>query len=301
MTLNRSNAVKPELAGPVPLLSSARALLDRYRVIFCDVWGVIHDGNRPYDTACDALVRFRSSGGTVVLVSNAPVPDHRVAAMLDERGVPRDAWDAIVSSGDIALRHVREAGYTALHTIGPKARDSALFGALPGKSVALPEAEAIICTGLVDDINETEEHYRPLLEQALAHDLQFICANPDKVVDVGGRLYLCAGAIADVYEKMGGKVYWCGKPHASAYDTAHDVAQQLRQAEVRRSQILAVGDSVRTDLTGAQRAGIDAIFIAAGIHREELVEQGKVVRAKLDDLLQPPAARPVAAMHMLAW
>ncbi len=288
-------------ATPVPLLTSARDLLARYQVIFCDVWGVVHDGKQPYATACDALIRFRRERGTVVLVSNAPVPKHRVAAMLDERGVPREAWDEIVSSGDIALGHVHEAGYQKLFTIGPAARDSALFKALPGKSVPLPAAEAIICTGLVDDINETEETYRPLLEAALGHRLKFICANPDKVVDVGGTLYLCAGAIADVYEKMGGEVFWCGKPHASAYDTAHMVAQRLRNADVPRSAIVAVGDSVRTDLTGAQRAGVDAIFIAAGIHRKELVQNGAVVKARLADLLQPPAAQPVAAMHMLTW
>lgn len=286
---------------PPPVIAGAGPLLARYDVIFCDVWGVIHDGHTAYTSACEALTRFRAKGGTVILVSNAPVPNARVAVMLGERRVPREAWDAIVSSGDIALEHVRSAGYQRLYTIGPKARDSALFSALPGKSVPLAEAEAMICTGLVDDIHETEESYRPLLEQALGLELPFVCANPDLVVDVGGTLYLCAGAIADLYARLGGEVFWAGKPHASAYASAHRAAERLRGAEVPKSRILAIGDAVRTDLTGAKRAGVDALFIAAGIHREELVRDGALCTERLALLLAPPAPQPVAVMHHLAW
>lgn len=290
----------PQPAQSPPILTSAAGLLARYDVIFCDVWGVIHDGNRAYDSTCDALSRFRAKGGTVVLVSNAPVPNERVAAMLGERKVPRTAWDAIVSSGDIALRHVHEMGYQALYRIGPAARDSALFRALPGRSAALPEAEAIICTGLVDDINEAAEHYRPLLADALSLRLPFVCANPDLVVDVGGRLYVCAGAIAELYAEMGGKVFWAGKPHASAYDTAARVASELRGETVDRTRVVAIGDAVRTDLIGASRAGVDCIFIAAGIHRHEIAESGVIAPEPLARLLAN-APRPVAAMYQLAW
>ncbi len=293
----------PPVLPPIlpPILTGASDLLARYDVIFCDVWGVIHDGRDAYVTACDALQRFRARGGTVVLVSNAPVPQHRVAAMLDERHVPRATWDEIVSSGDIALRHVREASYQRLYTIGPKARDSALFSALTAASVPLLEAEAIICTGLVDDVHETEETYRPLLEVAKSRQLPFVCANPDLVVDVAGTLYLCAGAIADLYARMGGTVFWAGKPHASAYETAHQTAERVRKASVPKARILAIGDAVRTDLTGAHRAGIDAMFIAAGIHREELVIDGAICTDRLARLLAQPAPQPVAVMHKLAW
>ncbi len=109
------------------ILEHARDLLGRYDVLFCDVWGVVHDGYRAYQTACDALLRFREAGGTVVLVSNAPVPAHRVASMLDLRKVPRDAWDTIVSSGAIALAHIEEKRYARVHYVGPRDRDAAFF------------------------------------------------------------------------------------------------------------------------------------------------------------------------------
>lgn len=294
--------MQPELAAtaPTPVLKHAAELLSGYDVIFCDVWGVIHDGRQAYPSTCDALLRFRERGGTVVLVSNAPVPNARVAAMLDERQVPRHAWDAIVSSGDIALRHVHDKGYNALYRIGPAARDSALFRALPGRAAPLDEAQAIICTGLVDDINEAAEHYRPLLADAQARKLPFVCANPDLVVDVGGRLYVCAGAIAELYASLGGEVFWAGKPHASAYDTAVSVACELRGEAVNRSRILAIGDAVRTDLIGAARAGLGCIFIAAGIHRHELVDNDEISPERLARLLAP-GPKPVAAMLQLAW
>lgn len=300
MTSGSPKSTKPAAVLP-PVLAHGADLLARYDVIFCDVWGVIHDGRDAYAAACDALMRFRRGGGTVVLVSNAPVPQERVAVMLDERHVPRDAWDEIVSSGDIALRHVREVGYERLCTIGPKARDSALFSALTAASVPLARAQAMICTGLVDDTTETEESYRPMLEQALDLKLPFVCANPDLVVDVAGTLYLCAGAIADLYARLGGEVFWAGKPHASAYASAHKAAERLRDAAVAKSRILAIGDAVRTDLTGAQRAGVDALFIAAGIHRDELIHDGTICTERLRLLLAPPAPQPVAVMHKLAW
>lgn len=284
-----------------PIIAGAGELMTRYTTILCDVWGVVHNGVRPYDSACDALVRFREGGGTVVLITNAPVPDDRVAAMLDDRRVPRASWDAIVSSGDIALAEVARRGLERLVQIGPRDRDIALFRKLPRASVPIEDAEAIICTGLVDDRNETAESYRPLLEQALARRLPFICANPDLVVDVGGTLYLCAGAIADLYEHMGGEVYWCGKPHASTYDTARRVAEGLRGGPVAAREMLAIGDSLRTDLKGAERAGIDALFIASGIHRDELMGDGLLHGGRMADLFPPGSPPAIAAMPVLAW
>ena len=142
----------------------------------------------------------------MVLVSNAPVPEEGVATMLDSRGVPRAAYDAIVASGDIALRHVADQGYRRVFCIGPADRDSLTFRRLTAERADLDTADAILCTGLNDDRNETAETYRPLLARARARGLPFVCANPDLVVDVGGRQYLCAGAIADLYERMDGEV-----------------------------------------------------------------------------------------------
>ncbi len=286
---------------PPPIITHAGPLLENYDVLFCDVWGVVHDGVRAYPGATDALLRFRARGGTVVLVTNAPVPKFRVEAMLEARHVPPDAYDAIVSSGEIALAHLSERGYDRVHLIGPRGRDGAFFDRVTAADVAVSDAEAVVCTGLVDDVNETVETYKPLLEEARALDLPFVCANPDLVVDVGGRLFLCAGALADAYVHMGGTVFWAGKPHASAYRTATAAAEQIRDAEVRSGRILVIGDAVRTDLAGAQGAGLDALFIAGGIHRHETISGDSLDPEKLAVLFPAGTPGALAAMPALAW
>lgn len=284
-----------------PVRDAAGEVLSRYDVLFCDVWGVVHDGLNAFKDACDALQRFRKGGGTVVLVSNAPVPKSRVAAMLESRNVPQEAWDDIVSSGDIALDHVTKRGFARLYCVGPYDRDRALFEALTAQSVHLDEAEAIICTGLNDDLRETPEDYRPILAKAKTLGLPFVCANPDLVVDVGGALYYCAGALADIYEHMGGEVYWAGKPHLSAYETAHQKAEALRNTNVSRAKCLVIGDAIRTDLKGAENFGCDALFVASGIHRHETMEGKALSPAKLSALFRPGTPAAIAAMPGLKW
>lgn len=284
-----------------PILHSAGELLSRYDVLFCDVWGVVHNGIRAFDGACAALSRFRSEGGTVILVSNAPVPKQRVADMLASRYVPRDAWDDIVSSGDIALTHVAERAFERLYCIGPQDRDQALFKALSAASTDLDAAEAIICTGLNDDRNETPEDYIPLLEGAFARRLPFVCANPDLVVDVGGTILYCAGAIADLYQNMGGAVFWAGKPHLSAYETAHHRAEALRDTNVPRKKSLVIGDAIRTDLKGAENFGCDALFVASGIHRHEAMEGDALSSRKLAALFPAGTPSALGAMVELTW
>lgn len=284
-----------------PILSHAGPLLERYDVIFCDVWGVVHNGVTAYEGACRALETFRSGGGTVILVSNAPVPKRRVADMLESRHVPQAAWDDIVSSGDIALAHVQKRGFTRLYCIGPQDRDQALFGALKARSVSLQESEAIICTGLTDDRHEKPDDYRGLLEEALTLRLPFVCANPDLVVDVGGTLLYCAGAIADLYAHMGGAVYWAGKPHLNSYETAHHRAEALRDENVPRGKILIIGDSLRTDMKGAETFGSDALFIASGIHRHETMDGISLSAKGLTDLFVPGSPPAIAAMAELRW
>jgi HAD superfamily hydrolase (TIGR01459 family) len=262
----------------------------------------MHNGRAAYADAGDALVRFRGQGGTVVLVSNAPVPAAGVERVLERTGVRRDAWDVIVSSGDIALAHIAEKGYRRLHRIGPARRDSMLFARLPGSSVPLGEADAIVCTGLADERSETVATYHPLIEEGIARGLPFVCANPDLVVDVGETRYLCAGSIAAEYERRGGSVIWAGKPHASAYDAALARAGELRGAKPDLSCVLAVGDAVRTDLAAAQGMGIDALFIASGIHNKDVLSAGEIHPDKLAGLFSPPGTPPaIAAMTQLRW
>jgi HAD superfamily hydrolase (TIGR01459 family) len=284
-----------------PIIANAGPLLARYSTVFCDVWGVMHNGRRAYAETGEALARFRAGGGTVMLVSNAPVPADGVERVLERTGVRRDAWDAIVSSGDIALAHIAEKGYRRLHRIGPARRDSRLFQRLPGPAAALDEADAIVCTGLADDTSETVEHYHPLIGEGVARALPFVCANPDLVVDVGDKRYLCAGSLAAEYERRGGAVFWAGKPHPSAYAAALKRAAGLRGTEPERARILAIGDALRTDLAAAQGMGVDAVFIAAGIHSEVLVD-GAIDPNRLAALFAPPGTPPaIAAMSRLRW
>lgn len=285
-----------------PILESARDLLVAYDTIFSDVWGVVHDGLRANPGAMRALTSFRDAGGTVILVSNAPVPPGRVAEMLDARHVSRASWNGIVSSGGLALDHIRTRGFDAVACIGPRDRDEAFFSQLTARDVPLADADAIVCTGLEHDECETVADYHPVLEQARARNLPFVCANPDLVVDVGGRLYLCAGALAEAYEAMGGDVYWAGKPNPMAFEAAHRMAEDIRLQSIDRKRVLAIGDALRTDLKAAAGVPVDALFIASGIHRPDTMNGDAIDPAKLARLFAAADAPPaIAAMAWLDW
>ena len=282
-----------------PIITNAGELLSRYRVLFCDVWGVVHNGRSAYEEGCAALTRFRKAGGTVVLVSNAPYPSRRVERVLAEKGVPPDCWDAIVPSGDIARNYVAERAFGSVYHLGPEryldGDDSDRL-----KLSAIDDAEAIFCTGLIRDREESAEDYVEFLRPAAARNLPFVCANPDLVVDVGGVLLPCAGAIAKVYEDLSGDVYWAGKPYDAAYLSAQRTAEELRGCSVSSGDILAIGDSVRTDIAGAISFGVDALFIGQGIHRDAIMPSGEFVEDELTGLFegQPQA---IAAMTTLRW
>ncbi|MEZ5900176.1 MAG: TIGR01459 family HAD-type hydrolase [Hyphomicrobiaceae bacterium] len=302
--MNRSSTVKkdPPPTPRVPeILDRAGELLANYDVLFCDVWGVVHNGVTAFEDACAALERFRKGGGTVILVSNAPVPKYRVADMLESRNVPASAWDDIVSSGAIALNHITNRGFAKLYLIGPQDRDAAFFSALKAEAAHLDDAEAIVCTGLTDDRREKPQDYVPLLKKAKARKLPFVCANPDLLVDVGGTLLYCAGAIADLYEHMGGDVFWAGKPYLNAYETAHAIAEGLRDGNVPRRRCLVIGDAIRTDLKGAENFGCDALFVASGIHRHEAMDGAALSAEKLELLFPAGTPSAIAAMAELRW
>jgi HAD superfamily hydrolase (TIGR01459 family) len=284
-----------------PVLETAGALLAQYDVLFCDIWGVLHDGLRAFDASNDALMRFRAGGGAVVLVSNAPSPIDAVAHTLASKGVKRDTYDAIVSSGELALAHIRAQGFKRVHRIGPTGRDDAFFNALALPDAPITECDAIACTGLINEDRETGEHYRSRLKAAAARGVPFVCANPDLVVHVGHQLLPCAGAIGAVYEDLGGPVVWSGKPYRSAYDSAFAKAAAIRGGPVAPSRVLAIGDAVRTDLAGAQAAGIGALFITTGIHRDELMASSQIDPTRLQSCLTQAGIGAVAAMTYLSW
>lgn len=283
----------------VPILKEARDLLARYDVLVSDVWGVIYDDVRALEPACDALKRFREGGGTVVLLSNAPGPSTQVAQVLDGKGVPRDAWDRLVTSGDVTRMLIGESDLRRLFHIGSKGNHP-VFAGLEVALVGEAEAELVVATALYDFHTETPEQYRPLLARLAARDLPLICGNPDLVVHVGERLLPCAGSLAQIYAEMGGSVAWAGKPHRPAYDLALAAARAARgDRAVDLERVLVIGDAVRTDLEGARMMGFDALFIAGGIHRDEAMRHGIVEAGGLARVLAGHPARPVAAMAAL--
>jgi HAD superfamily hydrolase (TIGR01459 family) len=283
----------------VPILTEAGALLARYDVLISDVWGVVHDGVLALGPACDALMAYREGGGTVVLLSNAPGPSTQIAGVLDDKRVPRAAWDRLVTSGDVTRALIAETHLRKAYHIGWR-EDRAVFEGFDIALVGEAEAEFVVATELNDYRREQPEQYRPQLQRFAARGLPFICGNPDLVVHVGHDLLPCAGALATIYEELGGQVAWAGKPHRPAYDLALAAAREARGGrDADASRVLVIGDAVRTDLAGAKMMGFDSLFIAGGIHRDETIRNGAVAPEGLAGVLAAHRPLPVAAMAAL--
>ena len=281
---------------PIPLLTSIAPLAAEATAAWLvDIWGVMHNGVSPFVPACEACARFRQGGGLVVLLSNSPRPRDSVAAQLDGIGVPRDSWDVIVSSGDVARALIAHyAGRPIVH-LGPE-RDLGLFAGMDIERVAPDRAAAVICTGLFDDERETPDDYAATLAACAARGLPMICANPDIAVERGGHLVYCAGALARAYEALGGKVDYAGKPYLPIYELAFSTLEILRPGSADPARLLAIGDGVHTDIAGAAGVNVPSVFVASGVHVKDGLDP-----AALDALFPPGAPRPVAAMTALAW
>ncbi|HEY8565448.1 MAG TPA: TIGR01459 family HAD-type hydrolase [Beijerinckiaceae bacterium] len=278
-----------------------RHLAERYDVALCDIWGVLHDGIVGFPAAADALRRFRDGGGTVILVSNAPRPGTSVARQLDGFSVDREAYDAIVTSGDLTRAAVAERLDQVVHHLGPE-RDRPVFEGLPCRFDGIDNSDYVVCTGLLDDDVETAEDYRGRLSRMRARNLWMICANPDLVVERGDRLVYCAGALAALYEELGGSVMYAGKPHAPVYEAALATAARLREGSaVSPDRVLAIGDAIRTDIAGAVGQGYDALLVARGIHAADLLTDGRLDPERTQAWLQGQPARPTAVTETLVW
>lgn len=245
-----------------------------YDALLCDLWGCVHNGVTPFASAVKALQDYRATGGKVVLLTNAPRPAPFVAQSLARLGVPQDAYDLIVSSGD-AARDAMFAGAVGqkIYHLGPE-KDLGFFdipaewaGAAPIARVALEEAEGIVCTGPFFEDTETPEDYRATFLRAKAMGLKLLCANPDIVVDLGDKRIYCAGALAALYEEMGGEALYFGKPHPPIYELARRRLASLGLPEDAR--LLAIGDGINTDIAGATGESIDAIFISSGLGHDQ--------------------------------
>jgi HAD superfamily hydrolase (TIGR01459 family) len=275
-----------------------RDVADGVDVLLSDIWGVVHNGLEAFPEACEALRGHRSRGGTVILITNAPRPADSVQRQLRKLGVADQTYDAIVSSGDLTRHYVGSHPGRRVFWLGPE-RDSSIYRGLGAVLSPLEQADYLVCTGLLDDETETAEDYRPMMLKARERNLPFICANPDIVVERGDRLIYCAGAIAELYRELGGEVIFYGKPHRPIYERAMELAAEQRRSEpVPRERVLAIGDSVRTDLAGAHAFGIDCLFVTRGIHSDEFDGIDQLDPTSIKELFGHP---PKALIRELRW
>jgi HAD superfamily hydrolase (TIGR01459 family) len=291
-------------SSEIPVIHSIDELGSRYAAWLVDIWGVMHNGHRAHAGAVAATRSFRGQGGVVVLLSNAPRPSAAVEEQLRRLGVPDDAYDAIVTSGDLTRHELAKHGNAKVFHLGPE-RDRPIFEDLAVRLVAPEDAELVVCTGLFDDETETPADYAALLGGLASRELSMICANPDHLVERGDRLVWCAGALAALYEGHGGSVVYAGKPHAPIYQLAFDTVGKLAGRLVPLREILAIGDGVMTDIAGATGLGLGSVFVASGLHAPENGDDEEVAdlldARHLEGLFAQAKVKPLAAIRTLVW
>ncbi len=268
----------------------------RYPIWFCDVWGVIHDGHEAFTAASDALTRHRDASGRVVLLTNSPRSHAGVAEQLAAIGVPRTSYDGIVTSGDVTQDLLRQHARGKVYHIGP-ARDLSIFDGQGIARVPLSESKTVLCTGLFHDDTETPEDYARSLRELKDHDALMICANPDKIVRRGRRLIYCAGALAEAYAQIGGRVLMAGKPFTPVYELAMATAARLAGRDIKKCEVLAIGDGPETDIRGAADFGLDALLIADGVIDASIGLDAVTERV----IAAVPHANLIATHPALAW
>jgi HAD superfamily hydrolase (TIGR01459 family) len=288
------------MTSPARALTGLSEIVANYDAALCDVWGVVHNGVAAYPSAVAALVEYRKRGGRLVFITNAPRPSAPIVAMLDRLGVVRQAYDAIVSSGDATRAMIAPYRGKVIHHVGPPTIDDALYeglGVIRGPAEA---AEVVVVTDLDDD-DDTPDMYNDRVSVWLKRGLPLICANPDRVVEHGDKLLYCGGALADLYEARGGKVLMAGKPYRPIYDEAFRLVEQAAGRKLGKSRVVAIGDSVRTDAMGASQFGIDLLFITGSIHAGELDAFGNVDPVAVGELVAPSGATLAGFMPRLSW
>ncbi|MEX2629808.1 MAG: TIGR01459 family HAD-type hydrolase [Tistlia sp.] len=288
----------------LPALAGLREIAGRYDGLICDLWGVLHDGHTAFPHAIDCLERLRAAGKRVVVLSNAPRRALEIESKMNELGIRAGLYDRVVSSGEEAWRHLKQRPddwYRALgrrgHHLGSD-RDKGMREGLDVTWVEdLSEADFLLNTGAHLG-QERVEDYEAELAAAVALGLPMICANPDLEVIAGGLRQICAGALARRYEQLGGRVRYHGKPHPEVYDACLEAL-----AGVPKQRVLAVGDSLRTDIAGACAIGVDSLLVIGGIHAEELnVEEGEAPAPDaLAALCGDEGFRPTASVPLFRW
>lgn len=288
----------------VPIPDGLSSLADRYDCFIVDLWGVMHNGVNAFPAAVSCLERLCEQDKRVVILSNAPRRAHAVAARNEELGIASHLCHVVMSSGEAAWQHLStrsDPWYGALgrrcHHLGPQ-RDWGMREGLDYDfTEGLEAADFILNTGALS-ADDTPASYDAFLNEALERTLPMVCANPDLEVIRGERREICAGAVALRYQEMGGQVRYHGKPHRAIYEACFALV-----GGPARERILAIGDSLRTDIAGANRIGIDGLFITGGLQGDELQvdDQGNADPARLAALCAAAGEIPVAALPVLRW
>lgn len=285
------------MTGSPETIGSLDAVTDRYAAVLCDVWGVLHNGVDAFAEAGQALRRAREKGLAVVLITNSPRPRDGVEAQLAAIGVPDDAWDRVVTSGDVTRDLIRAAPRKLFH-LGPE-RDEVIYDGVECELVEEFEADAVVCTGLFDDEAEKPGDYAEMLQRLRSRDLPFICANPDIMVERGERLIWCAGALARDYTLLGGRTLISGKPHRPIYVAALQAASEVLGREVTASEALGIGDGMLTDIKGAADNGLDVLYVSGGVHAADYGDPLAPDPVRLSEFLERHGHRPVAVIPRL--
>jgi HAD superfamily hydrolase (TIGR01459 family) len=285
------------------LLSGLSTVASDYDALFCDIWGVIHNGRQHFPPAYEALKRFKAEHGPVILISNSPRPTDSLTAQLASLGVFEDGFSAVISSGDATRVYLRQfAPMGPAWRIGDP-REQMLYDGIDIDLTGTPQTAAFIsCTSPYDDEHDTLERYRADFESAATRGLVMICANPDKVVQRGDKIVMCAGSLADLYASLGGDVIMAGKPYAPIYDLCYAALGKLTGKPHDKRRILAIGDGLPTDVLGANGQGLDLVFIAAGIHAVEAADDdGRLDPLRLKTLLDAQGAEARYVAEALRW
>ena len=288
-------------ASPPKTCARYSEIAPNYDALLSDVWGVIHNGRESFPAACAALARYRAEVGPVVLISNSPRPHAQVIEQLDGLGVPREAWSEIVTSGDATRLLLAERAPGPAWMVGPE-RDLPLYEGLGVEFSDLADAKFISVTGPYDDETEEPADYRDRFLDAIRRGLDLVCANPDIVVQRGQALIYCGGALAQLYESLGGKVLMAGKPYPIIYDLSLIKAAEALRRPLDKRRVLCIGDGLPTDIRGANAQGLDVLFVASGIHGGETIEaDGTLNAAAVADLLRQDGLSATYAIADLVW
>ena len=291
----------------VEIIKSLKQISRDYNVLFCDIWGCIHNGKKAYTKALEALIEFKMNGGFVMLLTNAPRPKSAVKAHLSSFGIFEEHFNDITTSGDAAQNSMLsgDVGARVFH-LGPE-RDLSFFTDLPKdikfknniERVGLTSAEGIVCTGLFNDLTETPEIYKDIIKYGVNKKLNLLCVNPDIFVDVGNIRVWCAGGIAAAFTKAGGNSIYCGKPHKQIYSLAYS---KLKKHNIKTPKILCIGDGINTDILGGKKEKLDTLFVCGGLSGPELGMKNNFElpnKKRLEELLKKNNILPTVSIGYL--